>query len=159
LTTRLDSISITRLFDRKYGAAVRLIGHLWIAMQSFHQGYALTNQYFGGLKGLRIRTPGRRQGYRIGGGSDGLLLGAHIRMCLSHGALLEQHDCGLSTTSKGEYWRIRTGFGGFRGTIWFGHLCNRVALWPLASLDTCSCGYRYLLGLAMPADHPHTWCF
>src|SRR5271156_1802265 len=80
--------SITRLFDRICGAAVRLIGHLWIAMQSFHQGYALINQYFGGLKGLRIRTPGRRQSYRIGGGSGGLLLGAHIRMWLSHGALL-----------------------------------------------------------------------
>ena len=65
-----------------------------------------------------------------------------------------EHDCGLSTTSKGGYWRIRTGFGGFRGTIWFGHLCNSVALWPLASLDTCSCGYRYLLGLTMSADHP-----
>ena len=57
-------------------------------MQSFHQGSVLINQYFGGLKGLRIRTPGRRQSYRIGGGSGGLLLGAHIRMWLSHGALL-----------------------------------------------------------------------
>ena len=89
ITTRYSSIaSVTRLLDRICGAAVRLIGHLWIAMQSFHQGYALINQYFGGLKGLRIRTPGRGQSYRIGGGSGGLLLGAHIRMWLSHGALL-----------------------------------------------------------------------
>ena len=100
LTTRLDSTSITRLFDRICGAAVRLIGHLWIAMQSFHQGYALINQYFGGLKGLRIRTPGRRQSYRIGGGSDGLLLGAHIRMWLSHGALLGEL---MRTRLRSEY--------------------------------------------------------
>jgi len=100
LTTRLDSTSITRLFDRICGAAVRLIGHLWIAMQSFHQGYALINQYFGGLKGLRIRTPGRRQSYRIGGGSGGLLLGAHIRMWLSHGALLGEL---MRTRLRSEY--------------------------------------------------------
>jgi hypothetical protein len=126
-------------------------------VQSFHQGYTLINQYFGGLKGLRTQTPGRRQ-TTVSAEDLTAFYGELIYGCgclMGHFLVsLCEYDCGLSTTPKGEYWRIRTSFGGFRGTIWFGHHCNRVALWPLASLDTCSCGYRYLLGLTMPTDHP-----